>query len=110
MAKTREIPEDAFLEFTQSNGIWKCPYTCLQSDRTGTIPLKIAEEAYKEYVAQGHGSQSFQRLYERGGFGSAELSILLYARIKRLENSLELALEQTNPRPNQLKPHQAGSF
>lgn len=110
MAKTREIPERVWDEFTQPNGVWKCPYTCLQSNRTGTIPLKIAEEAYKEYVAQGHGGQSFTRLHERGGFGSAELSILLYARIKRLENSLELALEQTNPRPNQPKPHQASNF
>jgi len=65
------------------NDKWDVPAVPLQSDRT--IPRVVAEEAYKEYVAQnGHG-QSFDRLHERGGFGAAELGILLYHRIKRLE-------------------------
>lgn len=48
------------------------------------MPLVVAEEAHKEYAAQGY-SQSLARLNERGGFGAAELAILLYQRIKRLE-------------------------
>ncbi len=52
--------------------------------REGEVPLVVAEEAHKEYAAQGY-SQSLARLNERGGFGAAELAILLYQRIKRLE-------------------------
>lgn len=50
------------------------------------IPELIAREAYKEYAMQYGTQQSFERLHERGGFGCAELAILLYDRIKRIEN------------------------
>ncbi len=49
------------------------------------VPWEVSAEAWKEYAAQGHGDQSHERLCERGGFGVAELAILLYDRIKRLE-------------------------
>lgn len=48
------------------------------------IPEIIAREAYKEYADQGHGSQSFARLHERGGFSAAEIILHLYERIERL--------------------------
>jgi hypothetical protein len=50
-----------------------------------SVPWEVSAEAWKEYAAQGHGDQSHERLCERGGFGAAELAILLYDRIKRLE-------------------------
>lgn len=50
------------------------------------IPMRVAEEAYKEYAAQYGYAQSLNRLNERGGFGAAELAILLYERIKRIES------------------------
>lgn len=52
-----------------------------------TIPKEIAEAAYLEYCEQFGGSQSFERLHQRGGFGFSELSHLLYLRIKQLENN-----------------------
>jgi hypothetical protein len=48
------------------------------------VPEIIAKEAYKEYADQGHGSQSFARLHERGGFSAGEIIMFLYERIKRL--------------------------
>lgn len=51
--------------------------------------LAIAMEAYKEYDAQGFGSQSFARLHERGGFSSWEIMALLCDRIERLEKGTE---------------------
>ena len=51
------------------------------------IPWTVAEEAYKEYAAQHGKAQSLERLAERHGFGCSELAILLYQRIKRLENA-----------------------
>ena len=60
----------------------------VQSNRDDrVIPWAIAEEAYKEYVAQHGKDQSLERLAERHGFGCSELAILLYQRIKRLEAS-----------------------
>jgi hypothetical protein len=50
----------------------------------GEIPYEVAEEAYKEYAAKYGTSQSLERLNERGGFGWAELAILLFERCKRL--------------------------
>lgn len=77
------------------NGVWSdgagrpIPYAPLQAylpyGRTPGIPMPVAEEAWKEYDAQGHGDQSLKRINERGGFDAAELAILLYERIKRLE-------------------------
>jgi hypothetical protein len=56
-----------------------------------SVPLFVAEEAYEEYVAQWGRCQTLERLNERGGFGSAELCILLCHRIERIiaENHIE---------------------
>lgn len=43
----------------------------------GWIPWTIAEIAYKVYCDAGHGSQTLERLAERGGFGWFELVALL---------------------------------
>lgn len=56
-------------------------------DDSRRIPMEISAEAWKEYAAQGHGDQSHQRMIQRGGFGSVELAILLFQRIKRLEGN-----------------------
>lgn len=58
----------------------------IQRDRF--VPMEVAEEAWKEYAAQGHGDQSLERINQRNGFGASELAILLYHRIKRLEYAL----------------------
>lgn len=71
--------------FTCANGVWNCPTAPWQKSHSDSIPLLIAEEGYKEYAARFGTSQSLHRLNERGGFGSEELCILLYERIKRLE-------------------------
>lgn len=47
------------------------------------IPEPIARLAYEEYANQGHGSQSFDRLHERGGFSEAEIVLLLSDLIER---------------------------
>ena len=49
------------------------------------VPLRVAEEAYKEYVAMFGRCQTLERLGERGGFGSAEIANLLFYRIQRLK-------------------------
>jgi len=49
------------------------------------VPLRVAEEAYKEYVAMFGRYQTLERLGERGGFGSAEIANLLFYRIQRLK-------------------------
>lgn len=68
------------------NGKWDCETVpCQGLSEKGLIPKHLAEEAYKEYSAQGHSSQSFERLHQRGGFAVDELAQLLYERIKRLE-------------------------
>lgn len=41
------------------------------------IPWWLAEIAYREYVRQFGGSQSLERISERGGFGRHELITLL---------------------------------
>jgi hypothetical protein len=40
------------------------------------IPWGLAERLYAVYAADGHGSQSLERLAERGGFGRGELGML----------------------------------
>ena len=47
----------------------------------------VARWVYREYEAQGHGSQSFDRLHERGGFGVGELVVLLVERLSRFEEA-----------------------
>lgn len=41
-----------------------------------TIPWSEAEIAYRTYADLGHGSQSLERLAERGGFGRWEFAML----------------------------------
>jgi hypothetical protein len=91
------------MNFYLNNGMWTdgagrlIPVAPLQAykpyGRTPGIPVPIAEEAWKEYAAQGHGDQSLARMNERGGFDAAELAILLYERIKRIERSAASASE-----------------
>lgn len=50
-----------------------------------TIPEPIARLAYEEYAAQFGRSQSFERLHERGGFGTMELICLLADLVERRE-------------------------
>lgn len=54
------------------------------SDRTAPIdgwrsnvPWSVHERAWRRYAALGHGDQSAERVAERGGFGWAELCVLL---------------------------------
>lgn len=42
-----------------------------------SIPRIVAEAAWEGYAADGHGSQSCERLHERGGFGLSELGYYL---------------------------------
>lgn len=80
------------MDWINHNGVWKlgltpCKVAPVQVKHgEGQVPYEVAEEAYKEYKAQYGGTQSLERLCERGGFGCAELAILLYERIKRLEH------------------------
>lgn len=80
------------MNFTCTDGKWKrhpsgepVETFPIQADKTRSVPLEIAEEAYKEYSAQYGSRQSLGRLGERGGFGAMEMVTLLYERIKRLE-------------------------
>lgn len=41
------------------------------------VPWRIHEKAWQQYAKLGHGSQSAERLAERGGFGLGELIYLL---------------------------------
>jgi len=41
------------------------------------IPWWLAEIAWAEYARQGHGSQSCERINQRGGFGRHELLNLI---------------------------------
>lgn len=73
-------------QFQCINGKWTCETApCQGLCEKGRIPLVVAQEAYKEYSAQGLSSQTLERLNERGGFAADELAILLYERIKRME-------------------------
>lgn len=57
----------------------------LQQNSERGVSRPIAEMAYLEYVRQCGDSQSFERLHERGGFGTEELMMLLCQRIVFLE-------------------------
>lgn len=73
-----------------SSGKWTGPIAPVQSvGRMMTIPLPIAEEAWKEYAAQGHGGQSLQRINERAGFSVYEIIMLLNDRCRRLTAAQE---------------------
>ncbi len=43
----------------------------------GTVSWAEHEEAWAQYARDGHGSQSAERINERGGFGYEEISKLL---------------------------------
>jgi hypothetical protein len=77
-------------EFHRVNGVWNCHVAPIQTRQESSVPLVVAEEAYKEYAARFGSNQSLKRLNERGGFGASELAILLYHRIKRLEESCQV--------------------
>jgi hypothetical protein len=70
-------------------GAPKCETGPAQKDgldyRSGPLrlPVPILELAWQEYAAQGHGSQSLERLNERGGFGVIELVYLLADAVER---------------------------
>ena len=77
------------MRFTCINGQWKdyskdCKTFPLQLESAESLPKIVAEEAYKEYSARYGRQQSLKRLGERGGFGSAEIAILLFHRIERV--------------------------
>lgn len=74
------------------NGVWSdgagapvkvAPLQLNYHDKT--VPWEVAAEGYKEYSAQYGTRQSLPRLCERGGFSATELCILLFERIKRIE-------------------------
>ena len=81
------------MDFLRYNGVWTDgaseieTFQIQENSRDREVPHVVAEEAYKEYKARYGGSQTLERLGERGGFGSSELAILLYQRIKRLEQA-----------------------
>ena len=43
----------------------------------GTVSWEVHQKAWENYAAAGHGSQSAERLAERGGFGYRELQCAL---------------------------------
>ena len=53
-----------------------------------TVPLEIAAEAHKEYCKQYGAAQTLPQINERGGFGVAELAIMLLSRIRHLEKRI----------------------
>ncbi len=83
-----------------NNGVWvngsgvPMKAAPMQTHSEKGVPWDVSAEAWKEYAAQGHGRQSHERLCERGGFGAAELAILLYERIKRIESGSQGKREQ----------------
>lgn len=79
------------MTYYRVNGVWKdgndvdLKTAPIQTYSEEDVPWDVSAEAWKEYAAQGYGSQSHERLCERGGFSASELAILLYERIKRLQ-------------------------
>ena len=62
------------MRFTCHNGVWKDYGETTETfplQDSVVVPLRVAEEAYKEYVAMFGGCQTLERLGERGGFGAA---------------------------------------
>ena len=64
-----------------------------QPERLTGVPVEIAREAYEEYAAQFGRDQSFERLHERGGFGTTELIYLLFGRIRRMQGEARPSTE-----------------
>jgi hypothetical protein len=49
----------------------------VQANKASQIPWEVHVHAWQVYAALGHGSQSAERIAERGGFGWSELVLLL---------------------------------
>lgn len=64
------------------------PIEAAPIQRDTSVPLEVAAEAHKQYCNEYGSAQTLQRINERGGFGAAELALLLYARIKKLEHRI----------------------
>jgi hypothetical protein len=56
-------------------------------ERRGTIPEGIARLAYEQYSFLYGTSQSFERMNERGGFGTLEIIGLLADLVERERSS-----------------------
>lgn len=52
----------------------------VQAESRCRIPWDVHVRAWQVYAAIGHGSQSAQRIAERGGFGTYEIALLLAER------------------------------
>ena len=78
------------MEFMSYNGEWQVDGKPVETfpvqDTRGQsrVPVVVAEEAYKAYTARYGSRQTLKRLGERGGFGAAEIAILLFQRCQRL--------------------------
>lgn len=59
------------------------PRVPLQEGHGGTIPEGVARLAYEQYAHRFGTSQSFERLHERGGFGTLEIIGLLADLVER---------------------------
>ncbi len=54
-------------------------------DEVTHVEREVMEEVWKEYAAQGHGSQTLDDLAPRGGFDAEEIIHYLYDRCLRLQ-------------------------
>lgn len=62
----------------------------VQGDRyrvAGTIPWSVHLKAWEGYAAAGHGSQSAERLAERGGFSYGEVQCCLARHYNELDRT-----------------------
>jgi hypothetical protein len=59
------------------------PQVPIQSDHLTRIPEPVARLAYEQYAYEYGTDQSFERLHERGGFGTGEALALLADLIER---------------------------
>jgi hypothetical protein len=55
----------------------RAPVQAERGHPAGTIPWETHLAAWAGYAAAGHGSQSAERIAERGGFGYAEVQCAL---------------------------------
>lgn len=54
--------------------------------RAGTVPWETHLAAWAGYAAAGHGSQSAERIAERGGFGYAEVQCAIAGHYNLVRN------------------------
>ena len=59
------------------------PMQAMVPSRGCRVPARIARLAYEEYAHRYGRGQSFERLHERGGFGTEELISLLADLVER---------------------------